>query len=94
MPASRQVLCIIMPQFQLFKCSIILFSCSGPGYIAFDITPIAQAWVTGNQNHGVMLRATNESIAGQSPIFVADEGPVAQRPYLDVVYQPSSMPCY
>ena len=79
-----------MPQFQLFKC-IIIFSCRPPGFIEFDITPIVQAWAAGSNNHGVMLQATDETIFGKSPRFVSDQGPEAEHPYLDVVYQPSSM---
>ena len=79
--AGRQVL-ILCHSFNY--ASAIFFSCSQQGFIDFDITPIVENWVNGDTDYGVMLRATDETISGQSPQFVTDEGPVDDRPYLIV----------
>ena len=69
-----------------FNYSLLSLSCRQPDFIEFDITPIVQNWALpiGNNNYGVMVQAIDGNIYEKSPRFVADEGPVNKRPYLEV----------
>ena len=60
------------------------------GWKSFDVTSAAAAWyATPNQNHGLLLRATNEDDTGRDMRFYSREhGDAGLRPQLVVVYEP------
>lgn len=40
-----------------------------PGYVEFDVTEAVRNWCTGQENHGVLLWATNEDVNGRELRF-------------------------
>ena len=58
---------------------------SANGNYTWDLTTLAQAWVDGAANYGVLLKHANETTA-ENKIFVSKEGTAANRPQLIVNY--------
>jgi len=54
------------------------------GYVSFDLTNLAQRWLTGQENYGVLLSLADERIQAQRLLFYSRESGVEVQPYLRV----------
>ena len=57
------------------------------GYIEWDVTLTADNWRHGDENHGVILSASNELVNGTDLRFYSRENDENLRPYMTVVCQ-------
>ena len=55
-----------------------------PRYMSFDITDLAQRWLIGQENYGVMLSLADEKTVGPRPLFYSREAGPEIQPYLRV----------
>ena len=62
----------------------IISESTGFGYVSFDITCMAQRWLTGDGNYGVLLSLANETRRGRQVHFHSKESKPEMRPFLRV----------
>lgn len=55
------------------------------GFVPFDITELAKAWLNGDANYGILVRDMNEEVLGHDRRFYSSESPTEDcRPYVDI----------
>lgn len=55
------------------------------GTFYIDVTPAVRNWISGTDNYGIMIRATDESSSAGRRDFGSKEGDASKRPVLEVV---------